>query len=87
MGFAHTFGHDVLPLRCTELSATKQRVRELSLLQTQSIRLKEFIRFAEIDVFLLTSSFRLGWVTKIGGLSTRQRESSSVDNMKESTLL
>ena len=50
MGFAHTFGHDVLPLRCTELSATKQRVRELSLLQTQSIRLKEFIRFAEIDV-------------------------------------
>ena len=50
MGFAHTFGQDVLPLRCTELSATKQRVRELSLLQTQSIRLKEFIRFAEIDV-------------------------------------
>ena len=50
MGFAHTFGHDVLPLRCTELSATKQRVRELSLIQTQSIRLKEFIRFAEIDV-------------------------------------
>ena len=50
MGFAHTFGHTVLLLRYTELSATKQRVRELSLLQTQSIRLKEFIRFAEIDV-------------------------------------
>ena len=67
MGFAHTFGHDVLPLRCTELSATKQRVRELSLLQTQSIRLKEFIRFAEIDVSdtLLTWSLQLGWVTNV----------------------
>ena len=47
--FTHTFGHDVLPLRCTELSATKQRVRELSLLQTQSIRLNEFIRFDVSD--------------------------------------
>ena len=48
MGFAHTVGHDVLPLRCTELSATKQRVRELRLLQTQNIRLKEFVRFADL---------------------------------------